>query len=52
MKSKILLLFLILTFITCKNKPSENIIDENFCDEQLELQSTMKVILVELKLKK
>jgi hypothetical protein len=37
MKSKILLLFLILTFITCKNKPSENIIDENFCDEQLEI---------------
>jgi hypothetical protein len=37
MKSKILLLLLILTFITCKNKPSENIIDEKFCDEQLEI---------------
>ena len=37
MKSKILLLLLILTFITCKNKPSDNIIDEKFCDEQLEI---------------
>ena len=37
MKSKILLLLLILTFITCKNKPSENTIDEKFCDEQLEI---------------
>jgi hypothetical protein len=37
MKSKILLLLLILTFITCKDKPSENIIDEKFCDEQLEI---------------
>jgi len=37
MKSKILLLLLILTFITCKNKPSENIIDEKFCNEQLEI---------------
>lgn len=37
MKSKILLLLLILTFITCKNKPNDKIIDENFCDEQLEI---------------
>ncbi|MDO8317459.1 MAG: hypothetical protein Q7T12_08050 [Flavobacterium sp.] len=37
MKSKILLLLLILTFITCKNKPSEDTIDEKFCDEQLEI---------------
>jgi alpha-tubulin suppressor-like RCC1 family protein len=37
MKSKILLLLLILTFITCRNKPTENIIDEKFCDEQLEI---------------
>lgn len=37
MKSKILLSFLFLTLITCKNKPSENIIDEKFCDEQLEI---------------
>lgn len=37
MKSKILLLLLILTFITCKNKPSDNIIDEKFCDDQLEI---------------
>ncbi len=37
MKSKILLLLLIVTFITCKNKSSEIIINENFCDEQLEI---------------
>ncbi len=37
MKSKILLLLLILTLITCKNKPSDNIIDEKFCNEQLEI---------------
>lgn len=36
MKLKILLLLLFLTFITCK-KPSENVIDEKFCDEQLEI---------------
>lgn len=37
MKSKILLLLLILTFTACKNKPSDNIVDEKFCDEQLEI---------------
>nr|WP_288833574.1 hypothetical protein [uncultured Flavobacterium sp.] len=36
MKSKILLLLLFLTFIACKNA-SENVIDEKFCDEQLEI---------------
>ena len=36
MKSKILFLLLFLTFITCK-KPRENVIDEKFCDEQLEI---------------
>ena len=37
MKSKLLLLLLILTFITCKNKPGDNIIDEKFCNEKLEI---------------
>lgn len=37
MKSKILLLFLVLTFVTCKNKRSDNLIDEKFCNEQLEI---------------
>lgn len=26
-----------MTLITCKNKPSDNIIDEKFCNEQLEI---------------
>lgn len=37
MKSKIILLLVFLTFITCKNEPSDTIIDEKFCDEQLEI---------------
>ena len=37
MKQKIILLFAFLAVVSCKKEQSKNIIDENFCREQLEI---------------
>lgn len=37
MKLKIILLIAFLSFVSCKKEQSKNIIDENFCREQLEI---------------
>lgn len=47
MKLKILIAFLFIVLIGCKNKPNENIIDEEFCMEELEIIIDNKIILIE-----
>lgn len=48
MKSKIILLLLLTTFISCKKNKSENIIDENFCREQLEIIIDKSRIIIDI----
>ena len=48
MKLKVTLLFLCLILVSCKNEPSENIIDENFCKEQLEITIDESRILLDI----
>lgn len=45
---KLLLLFLFLILISCKKNASKNIIDENFCREQLEIIIDESMIIIDI----